>query len=174
MKINKRVLRYIRKQGDFNLPEIMAEFTLDYTSAITILNMLKKRKKIQQIGDFRYKCVLPPKQSSTEDENDFEAEFEKIMASIESPNLEDDLEDVAECDGNFENECIEIIEKIILSDSKITRMGALRKVTETIELLTNSTDMTMMAVLQKVKEEFEQCSNQEFLMLKKQLHGNND
>ncbi len=174
MKINKRVLRYIRKQGDFNLPKIMAEFTLDYTSAITILNVLKKKKKVQQIGDFRYKCVSSPKQSSIEDDTDFAVEFEKIMASIESPDSEDDLEDVAERDGNFENKCIEIIEKIILSDSKITRIGALRKVTETIELLRNSTDMTMLAVLQKAKEEFEQCSNQEFLILKKQLYENKE
>ena len=175
MKIDKKICRYIQKRGDITLPEIMAELILDYMTAVSILGVMKKKKKIKQLDDFRYQYVAPKKKESKEDDDEFDLDFERMMETIdnnESEEISEITDDTPDIDNEFDDFCIKIIEKIVLSSSSITRAEALQKAAESLELFEGSTDTVMLAALQKAKEEFELCSNDEFLILRKQLHEN--
>ena len=172
MKIDKNICRYIQKRGDFTLPEIMAEFILDYMTAVSILGVMKKKKKIKQLDDFRYQYISPKKKEPKEDDDEFDLDFEKMMETIDSDEASEIPDDTPDIDNEFDDFCIKIIEKIVLSSSSITRAEALQKATESLELFEGSTDTVMLAALQKAKEGFELCSNDEFLILRKQLHEN--
>ena len=173
MKIDKKICRYIQKRGDITLPEIMSEFILDYMSAISILEKIKKKKIIRQLGDFRYQYLAPPSKESTDVDVDLNLEFKSMMESLEETELSE-KEDENEPESKLDDCCLRIIEKIIMSNVSITRVEAIQKVLDTLDLVENSSDTIMRAALQKAKEEFEQCSDEEFLELRKQLHENND
>ena len=149
-----------------------AEFILDYMTAVSILGVMKKKKKIKQLDDFRYQYISPKKKESKEDDDEFDLDFEKMMEAIDSDEVSEIPDDTPDIDNEFDDFCIKIIEKIVLSSSSITRAEALQKATESLELFEGSTDTVMLAALQKAKEEFELCSNDEFLILRKQLHEN--
>lgn len=173
MRINKKIHRYIRKNDVFSLSDIMATFLLDYASATSILDSFKKKKMIKQLDDLRYKYISPPQKKSdkAEDENNIAFDIEELMKTID---ITDDSSKVTESDSDFENVCIELIEKIVLSSSSITKAEALQKTTEYLELFEKSTDTVMVGTLQRAKKEFEQYSDEDFLALRKKLHENKE
>lgn len=199
MNINKKVLSYINKKDKFTITEIMAEFQISYASANEVICVLKGLNNVEQINDFDYrvcdkKSSAKKSSANTYDRTeDITLDFEKMFEDFEDDETvdffvnsddekkelddkEEELDDktLEEEEKIFENKCMDMIEKIMLSDKLMTREGAIKRSKEIIEVFEMLDNEDMVNVSKRVAAEFELASDAEFELLKEELYRADD
>lgn len=69
----------------------------------------------------------------------------------------------------FENKCIEVIEKVVLRDYNQTRLGAVAVSQEMLAKAKTKYPQAVVDIYERVVKEFKECSDAEYDILKKQL-----
>lgn len=69
----------------------------------------------------------------------------------------------------FEDKCIEVIEKVVLVDIKQTRMGAVAVADKLVNKAKEKYPKEIVEIYERVVDEFKNCTDQEYEILKKQL-----
>jgi Skp family chaperone for outer membrane proteins len=204
MKIDKSIVSYIMKKDRFAITELMAEFQISYGSALKIICALKDSKNVEQIGDFDYRvCNSAGVKEFFEDYlNNTEKivmNFDEILEEIEKKDKskdeaqrknqdnseifddidENEEEDVFEEKTSkeqelFETKCMDMIEKVMLSDKDITREGAINKSKEILDNFKMLGNEEMIEIFERVTQEFELASDIEFQILMHELHREDD
>lgn len=171
MEVSKECLEhYLAKHKSVSVGEILAEFLIDYLTAINMLTELANEGKVRQVGDFRFKdngCNL---HSELEYELDGELNIKAIVTQLKKSLLRKNY--IYGNKEEFENYCMDIIEMIVKTSKLITRQDAIA-ISANLKACAQEKGggyRDKLKIFERVEHEFQIATDKEFELLKRTIY----